>query len=192
MTLKNYGRRQDEKMNKAETVQVITVLAGNYDSIAEKNATQKQLMINTWQECLGDLEYQLVLQAVKKTIIESPYPPTIHDIRKNAIELVKPNMQRTAIEAWNEAYKMICNGAYMTKEEFELHSTEIRKFFGSVNQLKAYATNVDFNMDVVRSNFLKQYELIVEREKKQKLLPQKKQDILGQLANKMNMKEFEL
>ena len=177
-------------MNKTETVQVITLLAGNYDSIAKKDNTQKQLMINTWQECLDDLDYKLVLQAVKKTIIESPYPPTIHDIRKNAIEIANPSTQRTGIEAWDEAYKMICKGAYMTQEEFEQYSPETRKFFGSVSQLKAYATNVDFNMDVVRSNFLKQYELIVERENKQKLLPQKMQDMIEQLANKMEIKQI--
>ena len=159
-------------MNKTETVQVITLLAGNYDSIAKKDTAQKQLMINTWLECLGDLDYKLVLQAVKKTIIESPYPPTIHDIRKNAIEMVNPSNARTPIEAWEEAYKMICNGAYMTQEEFDTHSPEVKKFFGSREQLRAYATNVDFNMDVVRSNFLKQYEVITEREKQQKLLPE--------------------
>lgn len=177
-------------MNSQETTQIITLLAGNYDSIAKKDKIQKQLMINTWQECLGDLDYKLVLQAVKKTMIESPYPPTIHDIRKNAIELVNPSTQRSGIEAWNEAYKMICNGAYMTQEEFEKHSPEVQKFFGSTTQLKAYATNVDFNMDVVRSNFLKQYELIIERKNKQKLLPQKMQDMIEQLVNKMEIKQI--
>lgn len=178
-------------MNKVETVQVITLLAGNYDSIAKKDSTQKQLMINTWQECLGDLEYQLVLQAVKKTIIESPYPPTIHDIRKNAVEIVNPTTQRTGIEAWEEAYKMIGNGSYMTQEEFDRHSPEVKKFFGSKEQLKAYSTNTDFNMDVVRSNFLKQYDVLVNREKQQKLLPEKMQNMIGNLANKMDVKRLE-
>lgn len=178
-------------MNKTETVQVITLLAGNYDSIAKKDTTQKQLMINTWLECLGDLDYKLVLQAVKKTIIESPYPPTIHEIRKNAIEIVNPLNARTPIEAWEEAYKMICNGAYMTQEEFDTHSPEVKKFFGSREQLRAYATNVDFNMDVVRSNFLKQYEVITEREKQQKLLPEQMQNMIGQLAEKMDIKQIE-
>lgn len=178
-------------MNKAETVQVITLLAGNYDSIAKKDSTQKQLMINTWQECLGDLDYQLVLQAVKKTMIESPYPPTIHEIRKNAIEIVNPTTQRTGIEAWEEAYKMICNGSYMTQEEFDSHTPEVKKFFGSKEQLKAYATNTDFNMDVVRSNFLKQYDILVNREKQQKLLPEKMQNMIGNLTNKMNAKMLE-
>lgn len=177
-------------MNKMETTQIITLLAGNYDNISQKDKLQKQLMINTWQECLGDLDYKIVLQAVKKTIIESPYPPTIHDIRKNAIELVNPSTKRTAIEAWDEAYKMICNGAYMTQEQFNEHSAEVKTFFGSPAQVKAYATNVDFNMDVVRSNFLKQYELIVDRENKQKLLPQKMRDMIEQLTDKMSFKEL--
>ena len=56
-------------MNKQETVQIITLLAGNYESIANKSEMQQKMMLNTWYECLGDLDYNLVLQAVKKTII---------------------------------------------------------------------------------------------------------------------------
>lgn len=176
-------------MNKAETVQVITLLAGNYDSVAKKDATQKQLMINTWQECLGDLDYKLVLQAVKKSIIESPYPPTIHDIRKNAIEMINPT-KNSALEDWDECYKMICNGSYMTQEEFDAHSEICKKFLGSLSQLKAYSRNQDFNMDVVRSNFLKQYDNLMKRKQEQKLLPQKMQEFIGQLADKMSVKQL--
>lgn len=178
-------------MNKQETVEVITLLAGNYDSIAKKDSTQKQLMINTWQECLGDLDYKLVLQAVKKTIIESPYPPTIHDIRKNAIEIAKPSNQKTAIEAWNEAYSMICRGTYMTEEEFAKASTEVKKFFGNVRQVKELAqTNTDVVNSVTKGQFLKQYEVITSREKEQKLLPKSMIDFTKQLVNKMDMKQI--
>lgn len=34
--LKSCGRRQEKKMKKQETAQIITLLAGNYNSIAEK------------------------------------------------------------------------------------------------------------------------------------------------------------
>lgn len=177
-------------MNQQETTQVITLLAGNYDSIAKKDKIQKQLMINTWLECLGDLEYKLVLQAVKKTIIESPYPPTVHDIRKNAAEITNPTRDDSLAD-WNECYKMISNGNYMTQEEFNSHSEVCKKFLGSISQLKAYASNVDFNMDVVRSNFLKQYEILKKREREQKLLPPQMQEFTGQLANKMSIKQIE-
>lgn len=178
-------------MNRQETIQVITLLAGNYNSIAEKDKIQKQLMIDTWLECLRDLEYRLVLEAVKKTMITSPYPPTIADIRKNAIEMIKPSTSKTAIEAWNEAYTMICRGTYMTEEEFEKASPEVKKFFGNVRQVKELAqTNTDVVNSVAKGQFLKQYEVIVNREKEQKLLPQSMQDFTKQLAEKMDIKQL--
>ena len=176
-------------MNKAETVQVITLLAGNYDSVAKKDATQKQLMINTWQECLGDLDYKLVLQAVKKSIIESPYPPTIHDIRKNAIEIINPSNQNSAIEAWNEAYSMICSGGYMTEEEFDRASPEVKKFFGNVRQVKELArTDIATVNTVTKGQFLKQYDVLVQREQERKMLPPQIQAFTKQLAEKMSVK----
>lgn len=177
-------------MNKAETTQIITLLAGNYSSISEKTKEQKLLMINTWQECLGDLEYRIVLEAVKKTMITSPYPPTIYDIRKNAIEMINPSTQITAIEAWNEAYKMICCGNYMTEEQFNMARLEVRKFFGNVRQVKELAqTDTRTVNTVTKGQFLKQYEIIVEREKQNKLLPQKMQEFIGQLAEKMSARK---
>ena len=178
-------------MNRKETTQIITFLAGNYPNISEKTIEQKQIMINTWQECLGDLDYKLVLQAVKKTIIESPYPPTIHDIRKNAVEMVNPTTKRTAIEAWSEAYSMICGGLYMTQEQFDMASPEVKKFFGNVRQVKELAqTDVEVVNTVTKGQFLKQYDVLIDREKEQKLLPQKMQEFIGQLADKMSVKQL--
>lgn len=178
-------------MNKQETAQVITLLAGNYSSISDKTKEQKQMMLNTWQECLGDLDYRVVLQAVKMAIISSPYPPTIHDIRKNAIEILKPNEKRSAIEAWEEAHKMISNGIYMTAEEFEKARPEIKKFFGNVRQVKELAmTDSDTVNTVTKGQFLKQYEILVERENARKMLPEKWLNITAQLAEKMSVKQI--
>lgn len=180
-------------MVRQEIIQILTLLSGNYESFAKRTETDEQveIMINTWQECLGDLDYNLVLQAVKKTIIQSPYPPTIHEIRKNAVEMVNPNTAKTAIEAWNEAYNMICGGLYMTQEQFDLASPEVKKFFGNVRQVKELAqTNTDIVNSVTKGQFLKQYEVIVEREKQQKLLPQQMQNITKQLIEKMSIKQL--
>lgn len=176
-------------MKKSEMVQIITLLAGNYESIANKSKAQRELMLNTWQECLGDLEYNLVLKAVKKSIIQSPYPPTIHEIRKNVIDITTP-AKRSVLEEWNECYQMICSGTYMTQEEFNAHSEICKKFLGSINQLRAYSQNEDFNMDVVRSNFFKQYEILEKRENEQKLLPNNWLDITKQLSEKMCIKQI--
>lgn len=158
-------------MNKQETVQVITLLAGNYDNIAKKDSTQKQLMINTWYDCLGDLDYKLVLQAVKKTMIEKPYPPTIADIRQSVVDMTNP-VRYTPLEDWDECYKMMANGTYMTQEEFDKHSPICKRFIGSLSQLRTYAmSDVEVINTVVKSNFLKQYENIKKEEREDKLLP---------------------
>ena len=170
-------------MNKAETIQVIALLAGNYDSIAKKDATQKQFMVNTWLECLGDLDYNLVLQAVKRTIITSEYPPTIHEIRKNALTLAMPP-QQNSLNAWNEAYKMICNGLYMTEEEFNKHTEEVKEFFGCVQQVRELAkSDIDKVNTVTKGQFLRQYEIIQQRLQEQRLLPDNMKDNLKLLGD---------
>lgn len=178
-------------MNRQETVQVITLLAGNYDSIANKTDTQKQIMIETWYECLQDIDYKLVQGAIKKSIMQSSYPPTVADIRKRAYEIINPN-EKTAIDAWNEAYKMICNSGYMTKEEFDKHSPEVKRFFGSVRQVKELGmTDIETTNTVVKGQFLKQYEKIVENKREQVMMPKQIQDLSKLLAEKMSVKELE-
>lgn len=176
-------------MKKSEMVQIITLLAGNYETIANKSQAQREMMLNTWYECLGDLDYHLILQAVKKTIIDSPYPPTIHDIRKNAVEMINPTQKRTAIEAWNEAYRMICGGLYMTQEQFEMASPEVKKFFGNVRQVAELArTDIDTVNTVTKGQFLKQYDVLVQREQEAKMLPPQMQEITKQIAERMSVK----
>lgn len=165
-------------MDRKETIQIITLLAGNYDSIAKKDTTQKQLMVNTWHECLNDLDYNLVLISVKKTIIESQYPPTISDVRKNAINIINPT-NSNVLEHWDECYRMICNGSYMTVEEFEKHSNEVKRFLGSLTQLRNYAkSDIDIINTVVKGQFMKQYEVIKQREREEKLLPRNMLDLI--------------
>ena len=133
----------------------------------------------------------MVLQAVKKSIIDSPYPPTIHDIRKNAIEMMNPTQKRTAIEAWNEAYSMICRGLYMTEEQFETASLEVKKFFGNVRQVKELAqTDTDTVNSVTKGQFLKQYDILIEREIEQKILPPQMQEFITKIANKIDIKQI--
>lgn len=181
-------------MTKQETVQILTLLSGNYESFAKRTQTDEQvkIMVHTWYECLGDLDYNIVLQSVKKTIISSEYPPTIHEVRKNAIELLNPSNKRTPIEAWNEAVSMMSNGIYMTEDQFNQASPDVKKFFGNVRQVREMAQmDSDTVNSVIKGQFLKQYEIIQAREQERKLLPEQMQNMIGQLANKMDVKQLE-
>lgn len=162
-------------MNRNETIKILLILSSNYPSI-DRQLQDKQkssLVVETWQSCLEDISYQQVLIAVKKTIINSTYPPTIHDIRNACVDLSE-HEEKTAIEYWDEAFKMIKKGTYMTKEEFESHSEVVKKFFGDVAQVKELAmTDYQTVSTVTKGQFLKQVEMIQKRKKENDMLPEK-------------------
>ncbi|MDU4890996.1 MAG: replicative helicase loader/inhibitor [Clostridium sp.] len=172
-------------MTKNETIQLLTLLSSNYKSIDDKlkDRDKAKMLLEIWHECLGDLDYKLCMFAVKKAIMSSSYPPTIHDIRSAATSIVKPQeSDKTAIEYWNEAYKMIRKGSYMTTEEFEKHSEPVKRFFGSVAQVKELAlTDADTVNTVTKGQFLKQIDVIQEREKEMELLPAAMRDTISNL-----------
>ena len=87
---------------------------------------------------------------------------------------------------------MICNGLYMTEEQFNQSSPEVKKFFGNVRQVKELAqTDIKTVNTVVKGQFLKQYDVIRERERQQRLLPKQMQDFITQISEKMDMKRLE-
>lgn len=169
-------------MTKKETVELITYIGSNYESILNKTKEQLEMMVELWYDCLKDLDYEIVKQALKKTILESKYMPTIAEIRQNAIQMITPR-RKTGIEAWSDAYKLICRGTTVTQKEFDNLEPNIKKFFGSVSQLKDYATNAETNMDVVRSNFLKSYDILEQRNKEIDLMLPETKARLEQLQN---------
>lgn len=171
-------------MNKQETMKALTLLAGNYQQIANKDKEEKMIMIETWYECLKDLDYEAVMEAIRKTIQTSSYIPTITEIRKNAIEITNPIKQEAPIELWNRAWKLIENSSIITDEDFEKEPIEIKRFFGNKSTIFRYGHQENLNVDVLRSNFISQCNLIQSQEKEKQLLPQETQQKLGNLTEK--------
>lgn len=171
-------------MKKTELVQILTVLGSNFNSIGKQmeDLNKRKMICELWWECLGDIDYKLALAAVKKSIINSSYPPTIHDIRSSALDLVTTKEEKkTPVEYWNEAFKMIKSGTYMTQEDFEKCSPAVKRFFGNnVAQVKELAmTDLTTISTVTKGQFLKQIEILQVREKEEKLLPENiKLDVL--------------
>ncbi len=182
-------------MTRNETIQLLTLLASNYKSIDDKlkDRDKAKMLLETWFECLSDIDFNLCMIAAKKAIMSSSYPPTIHDIRQAATEIVTPAEEnKTAIEYWNEALKMIRKGSYMTETEFEKHSPVVKKFFGSVAQLRELAaTDMDTIATVTKGQFLKQIEVLQTRKKEQDLLPSSMRELIAQIGSKNNVKQIE-
>ena len=79
----------------------------------------------------------------------------------------------------------------MTQEQFDMASPEVKKFFGNVRQVKELAmVDMETINTVTKGQFLKQYEVLINRERGQKLLPKQMQDFTKQLADRMSVKQI--
>ena len=80
---------------------------------------------------------------------------------------------------------------YMTEEQFNDASPEVKRFFGNVRQVTELAkTNIDTVNTVTKGQFLKQYYILVQREKEQKLIPESMKQFTQKLAEKMSVKQI--
>ena len=177
-------------VTKQEMGQIMQILKTAYPRYYI-NSSKEDLInaINLWTEMFNDVSILELSIAVKSLITHLQYPPTISEIRKEIVKLSEKNKLET-IDYWNEAYKMICNGSYMTEEEFNLHSDVCKRYFGSVNRLREKAQTENLNLEVEQSLFNKAVDTLKSRETQDKLLPENIKKQLYKLSKNMNAQKF--
>lgn len=124
-----------------------------------------------WYALLKDIDYPMASRAVKCHIMTSPYVPKIADILKFVNQMTTPEAMNGA-QAWDLAYKAICNSSYNSEEEFSKLPPLIQKSIGSAENLKAISLMPnDTVCSVQKSLFLRTYENEVKRAKELDALP---------------------
>lgn len=169
-------------MKKTEVVQLLAVI-----NAAFPNMQITEMTVDLWHELLGDIEFNVAKTAVKKLILESPYPPTIADIRKQVAEITtQPDDRIDAAEAWGEVLRAIRHhGYYCEKEALESMSPRTAKV---VQYMGWREICLSTDIDVVRGQFMKMYNAVTEREKQERLLPFSLQEEIRQISDRMSMK----
>jgi hypothetical protein len=172
-------------LKKTETVQLLAVI-----NAAFPNMQVTEAMVSLWYELLGDIDFGLAKAAVKKLLLQSPYPPTIADIRKQALEIATPSEDRIdAAEAWGEVIEAIRHyGYYRQKDALESMSPRTAKVVRYMGWQEICHSE---RPDVVRGQFLKMYEIIANREKQERLLPATLRAEIKKLADSMSLKMLE-
>lgn len=172
-------------MKPTETIQLLAVI-----NAAFPNMQVTEAMVNLWHELLGDLDFDLAKAAVKKLLLESPYPPSIADIRKRAAEIITPPEERIdASEAWGEVIRAIHRYGYYRQEEalasMSPRTAKVARYMG----WQEICTSE--RPDVVRGQFMKMYETVANREKQERLLPASLRAEIKELVDSMSMKMLE-
>ncbi|KHO62687.1 Loader and inhibitor of phage G40P [Thermoanaerobacter sp. YS13] len=163
-------------MKKTEIVKLLAVI-----NAAFPNMQVTEAMVDLWHELLGDIDFNLAKAAVKKILLESPYPPTIADIRKQAAEIIMPKENKIdPAEAWGEVERAIrLYGSYMEEEALSSMSPAVARVVKYIGWREICLSE---EPGVVRGQFLKMYQQLQERERKEALLPPDLKNEIQQIA----------
>ncbi|WHH59129.1 replicative helicase loader/inhibitor [Petroclostridium sp. X23] len=169
-------------MVKSEIAKILAVIAAAYPKFEIDEIKQ-----NVWHEMLGDIDYKIAQLAVKKLLMESPFPPAISDIRKQVAEIITPSEnQINAADAWGEVVDAMRRyGYYRETEAIQSLSPLTAKV---VNYIGFREICLCEEPGVIRGQFLKMFEQVANRERRENLLPENLKSQIQLIASKGNLK----
>lgn len=172
-------------MTKNDVVKIFIVIRTAYPNFyREMKKEDLEATINLWTEMFAHENTQLVVAAVKNLINTFKWPPTIADVKDEMYKLTQTETE-TPVEMWNKIKSAMSRASYYAQEEFDKLPEVAKRFVGSPNQLREWALSVDYNDGVTKGQFFKQYEILKQREKDNKLMLPEVRNIAKQLANSM-------
>lgn len=165
-------------MTEKETTQILMAISTMFPQFKPGD---RATTIKMWTECLGDLTYEQVSQAVRDFIMTDTkgFPPTVGQIRaliagRRPVEIMGEG------HAWELVYNALQNGYYGAEEEFNKLPEDCRSALGGAGQLRQWATmNID-DISVAESNFKRAYRAVVERRAKMEALPENMRPQIGE------------
>ncbi|QZY56685.1 replicative helicase loader/inhibitor [Crassaminicella profunda] len=159
---------------------IVAALKSNYRTFGIDTKQQFEF----WLSMLEDLEYQVVEVAARKLVSESPYPPTIADIRKAAADVVSPELPSSA-DAWGEVVQAMKKfGSYNAEKALKSLSPLTRK---AVKIMGFRELCVSENQMADRAHFLKMYKVLEQREKTERVLSLPLKENIKQIQGKQQI-----
>lgn len=127
-----------------------------------------------WSDLFAEQEYNTVAAAVKALLLTRAegYPPNPGEVMAQIQQITTPPAAN-GMEAWGLVMKAIRNSTYNFQKEFENLPDDIQKALGTPEVLKEWAQDLNFNLGVAQSNFLKAYATVIERKKTYNALPER-------------------
>ena len=164
-------------------MKLLTVINAAFPNMKISEAT-----VSVWYELLGDLDFRVAQTAVKKILLESPYPPTIADIRKSAVDVSVPR-KLSGAEAWGKVINAIHGyGSYGQEKALaalDATTAKVVRYMG----WRELCTSEE--PGVIRGQFLKMYQQVQKREEEDELLPAALKDDIAQICGNHDLRLIE-
>jgi hypothetical protein len=171
-------------MTMQETRKALLMLTTLYQSF-KLDPNETEFAVSVWHNMLEEFPFADVAIAIKKLAMESPYPPTVHEIVKRISELHITSIQNEA-EAYGEVMRAVrVYGMYKESEAMASLTPLTKKV---VEQIGYKDICTSTNLETIRAQFRMAYQIQAEEIKKNNLLPEKfrkeleqgKQNLLGE------------
>lgn len=172
-------------MNREEVVRVLAVLQTAYPMFYRgQNPQQARDTVNLWVSMFGDKDYELVMSAVKSLIATrtETYPPNIGAVNEMIQKLTAPEM--TPVEAWGYVRRALRNGAYGAEDEWARLPEMVQRAI-TPDQIRAWATDDEFNEGVASSNFMRSYLAKNKSVREERMMPAEIQKMLQQKTQRL-------
>ena len=137
------------------------------------NPPSKEAAVNAWLMCLSENDNNVVMTAIKAYITTdtSGFAPSIGQLLDKLHAIQNPQ-ELNEMEAWSLVSKALRNGYYGAVEEFNNLPPLVQKAVGSPDNLRNWSqTDTNSIENVVQSNFMRSYRLVVNRENEIKKMP---------------------
>lgn len=157
-------------MTKNEVIKLLMTIQTFYPNYQVEN---KEFTINAWYAIIGDCDYKPMEKALQAYITTdtSGFAPSIGQLLDKLHTIQNPQ-ELNEMEAWSLVSKALRNGYYGAVEEFNKLPPLVQKAVGSPDNLRNWAqTDSESIENVVQSNFMRSYRLVVNRENEIKKMP---------------------
>lgn len=155
-------------MTRDETKKIIRIIADSYPNYKPSDISET---IDVWSMMLEEYPYNQIAMALKAYILTdtSGFAPSIGQL-VNKLTSAEPQLNE--MEAWSLVSKAIRNGYYGAEEEFAKLPEVVQKAVGNPANLRAWSHTDEQSIEnVVQSNFLRTYRVVVKRESESAKLP---------------------
>lgn len=144
-------------MKKEEMIKAVSMIVANYPNLQSKNTA---IIVELWYSIFKDVSWELFQKAILNIIATDAYPPNAARIKNELLDLTRPKLPE-AIEAWAEVERAVQEfGAWKEEEGLNSLSPITRKVAVAIGWRNICLSE---NIDVVRGQFLRVYDILKHR-----------------------------
>ena len=174
-------------MTKADVAQVLALMTTAWPKFAPKDDDEQKMRTDLWWANFADVDFRLAKVALQRLMLTSPFPPSIHDLRKQIYEVQHPDTVDAAT-AWGLVADAIrWYGWYDAQGGMTSLPERVRKVVHAIGWRELCEGKADIN----RAQFMRMYETVSKREQELQMLPASLKEDIKRLGDGMKVKELE-